>query len=401
MFCVCQKPSLASFRFAWKKLRVALRIQKRSWKTSSGAVSEGWRLIVEDYTQGKRRDIYPRREDYPHYGLDPDEPFDRAIEKLKVIRARDNKQRLLKKRARIEDRLKADDLKESAYLPYRLYQRYLEWLQERRVWDAIPSKTESHLRAMRRLILDIDLDPSEWPDRPEKIYRWFMTEKLSLSYIDKVLPLLNAYGYFYCRELKKPFAPVPAARGDIARRIDDANLEERDGDQAESLPMRPEDIQKLECLGDARHRWCRISLYFGLRPIEVDRLTQVNRGRIWEAKKDQNGTWVLWFYQAKLTRVARERRWKLIPCILKEQADLLQEIIHGMTMARPYAYNIEDKLGPGHFLYAGRKGFEPLMRSKGQDERNISRWLGHLDQKTTNKHYREIGAVEYDPVASS
>jgi integrase len=380
---------------------VALRIQRRTWKTGSGSVSEGWRLIVEDYTHGKRRDLYPRREDYARYGLDPDDSYARAREKLTAVQARNRAERLLEKRARIEDRLSKEDLKESAYLPRTLYRRFLEWLQERRVWDKIPSKTESHLRAMRKLVLEVGVDPSDWPERPERIYRWFLSKKLSLSYVDKVLPLLNDYGYFYCREFKKPFVPIPAPRGDVARRIDDANQDEREGSQAASHPLEPGHLVKLEPLGDARLRWVRLSLYFGLRPSEVDELVPVNRGRIWEARKDDKGTWVLHFYQRKLVRLERSRRWKRIPCVLKEQADLLQEILHDMKLDRPYHYNLSDALGPGYGLYAGRKGFEKLMRGKGQRGDNISRWLGHRDVTTTERHYREAEAVEYDPVPES
>lgn len=377
---------------------MALRIQRRTWKTSSGSVSEGWRLIVEDYTHGTRRDLYPRREDYPHYGMDASDSYTRAREKLDSIQAKNKKDRKLERIARIQDRLKKEDLIESAYLPRGIYRRYLDWLQQRRLWQSIPSKTESHLRAMRKLIMDVDVDPSEWPERPERIYRWFLTRKLSLSYLDKVLPLLNDYGYFYCREFKKPFVPVPSPRGDIARKIDDANIDDRDGFHAPSKPLKPEQIHKLEHLGDARHRWCRLTLWFGLRPSEADEIIPKNQGRVWEMKRDEKGTLVLHFYQSKLVKIERIRRWKRIPCILKEQVDLLQEIEHEMPIARPYYYNMSDALGKGYGLYAGRKGFEPLMRAKGQDQQNISRWLGHHDPQMTEKRYREAEAVEYDPV---
>jgi hypothetical protein len=374
---------------------VALKIQRRTWKNGDGSVSERWRLIIEDYTHGKRRDLYPRKEDYGRYGLDPDDAYERAKEKLKIIRARDKKTKLLEKRARIEDRLKREDLKSSAYLPRALYLRYLEWLQERRVWTKIPSKTASHLRAMRRLILDVDTDPAEWPEKPQKIYHWFMSKKLSLSYLEKVLPLLNDYGYFYCREFQKAFVSIPSPRGDIARRIDDANHEDRAGSQSASKPLRPEMLEALKHLGDAPMRWIRLSLYFGLRPSEVDELIPANRGRIWESKKDSRGTWVLHFYQRKLIRIARERRWKRIPCITREQTDLLREIENEMPVQRPYARQVQSRIGEGYGLYAGRKGFEPLMRSLRQEEANISRWLGHQNPLTTERSYRDQEAVDY------
>lgn len=377
---------------------MALKIQRRKWRTRSGAFSEGWRLIIEDYTHGDRRDLYPRREDYGHYGLDPSDTYEVARGKLDSIQAQNKKDRKLERIARIQDRLKKEDLIETAYLPRGVYSRYLVWLQRRRLWETIPSKTESHLRAMRKLIMDIDTDPSDWPEQPEQVYRWFLTRKLSLSYVDKVLPLLNDYGYFYCREFKRPFVPIPAPRGDIARRIDDANIDDREGFHAPSKPLRLEHLAKLAVLGPERARWIRLSYYFGLRPSEVDKLILANKCTVWEAKRDAAGTWVFHFYQKKLIKVERARRWKRIPCILKEQVELVQELLLGMPFARPYYYNISDTIGAGHTLYAGRKGFEPLMRAKGQTESNISRWLGHHDPKTTERHYRDSESVAYDPV---
>lgn len=381
-----------------EKRRVALRIQRRTWKTSSGSVSEGWRLIVEDYTHGKRRDLYPRREDYPHYGMDAADSYTKAREKLDAVQAQNKKDRTLERVARIKDRLKKEDLVETAYLPRGVYTRFLVWLQRRRLWETVPSKTESHLRAMRTLIKEVDADPSDWPEQPEQVYRWFLKRKLSLSYMDKVLPLLNDYGYFYCREFKKSFVPIPTPRGDTARKIDDANIDDRDGSQSASRPLKVEQLAKLEHLGEARLRWIRVTYYFGFRPSEADQMELVNRGRIWKVTKDEKGMTVLHFYQKKLVKIERSRRWKRIPCILQEQADLLQELELGMAIARPYYYNLVDALGKGYGLYAGRKGFEPLMRGKKQRDRNVSRWLGHQDIKMTEQRYRETEAVEYDPV---
>jgi hypothetical protein len=378
-------------------LAVALRIQKREWKNADGTKGSAWRLIVEDYTGPRRVCIYPERAKYQFYGLDPSDTFERARERLRAIQAHSKIAREKERRARIDRRLAKEDLREGAYLPRDVWHGYLEWLKDRRMWSEIPAKTEFHLRCMRRLVIKVGACPSTWSDSPEKIFRWFMSQKLSVSYIDKVLPLLNLYGFYYCREFKKPFLPIAAPSRDVLRRIEDANLEERQGRQAPSKPLAKEHLAKLADIPEAQLRWMRLSFYFGLRPSEVDRLTLANRGTIWETRK-LRGIWVLSFYQAKLVRIERERRWKRIPCILPEQAELLAELKAGEPIKRPYPYLIQSRLGAGYGTYAGRKGFEKFMRDNGQDFRNISRWLGHRDLNRTESNYRELEAVEFTPV---
>ncbi len=380
---------------------MGLNIKRRAWKNADGSVTETWRFVIEEWKNGKIRCIYPKKNTYSGYGLDTSDSYDVAIEKLKSIRARDKVQKTTVRRARVDKRLTEEDLKESAFLPRELYKRFTIWISDRRMCGEIPSKSISHLRCMRRLILDLGIDPSEWPDRPEKIYRWFINNKLSTSYFDKVFPLLNEYGYFYCREFKKPFLRVPYPRPDVIHKMEDSNLEERNGKQGPYAPMQELQLLRLADLPDAQLRWLRFSFYFGLRPHEIDKLTEKNEKRMWEIKKDEKGQPYLAVYQTKLTRVERARRWKRIPAILVEQRNLLNELKNFMPVKRPIRKTIEARLGEQYGLYAGRKGFEKFMRSKQQSNVNISRWLGHLDPMRTETNYREIEAVEYDPVPSA
>lgn len=381
---------------------MALTIQKRSWKNADGSVTETWRLIVQDYTSGERVDFYPKREHYLRYGFDPNSSVEDAKLTLKTIQARNKVARDMERKAKFHAARIAEEARESAYLPNHIYSRFLVWLKDKRLWDEIPDKTESHLRKMRDLVIKVDVDPSKWPDRPEKIYRYFLNEKLSLSYVEKVLPLLNEYGYFYCRELGKPFLPIDSPRGEMARRIDDANHDERDGRQAPSKPILPEDLKELGSLPVEQVRWVRISVYFGLRPFEVDRISPKNFGTDtgWKVSQDEKGTSILHLYQHKLVRVERKRRWKRIPCILKEQSDLIQEMLSGLPKKRPYAKTLQSHLGAGVGVYGGRKAFEKMMTALGQDFRHISRWLGHTDINRTEANYRDTDSVEYKTITT-
>lgn len=375
-----------------------LRIQKRKRRLRDGTISISWRLIVLEYQGGDYVSHYPPKRHYFRYGLDSDDSLEKAKEKLEVVRAKNRIDRVEEKRAKVEKKIAKIDLKQSAYLPKGLYADFLRWLKTRRLWDDLPKKEVSHLRCMRRMVLDLDICPSTWPQDPGKVYGWFKTKKLSLSYIEKILPLLNEYGYFYCAEMKKPFMPLRAPWGDIARRIEDSNLEWRNGKQSASKPTNPAHLHKLEHWPDDNLRWMRLSIFFGFRPSEIDDLTEKNRNRVWHIAQDIHGTYVLHFYQRKLIRIERERRWKRIPCILPEQITLIMELEKDLPIKRPYTHYLKKHLGEGFGLYGGRKNFEKMMREKGQDFRNISRWLGHQDVNRTEKNYREMEIVEYSPV---
>jgi integrase len=380
---------------------VAYRIQKRSWKKADGTVTESWRLIIDDYTSGEAVSSYPDKASYWKLGFDPNASYEDAKATLKVIQARNKISRAMERKAKLHaERIKAEQI-ESAYLPQHLYRSFLSWLKEKRLWDELPEKVSSHLLCMRKIVQEVNACPSTWPDSPEKIYRYFLRNKLSISYIQKVLPLINEYGFFYCREMGKPFLPISMPRGDMAQKIDNTNHNARNGKQAPSKPILPAHLSALQSLPPEQLRWVRAAVFFGLRPFEVDRLNKRNLDKDsgWKISKDENGTYILHFYQHKLVRVTeRARRWKRIPCILPEQIEILDELHQGLPTKRPYCKTLQSHLGAGVGLYGGRKAFEKLMRSKGQDFRNISRWLGHTDVNRTERNYRETEAVEYAPI---
>lgn len=374
---------------------MALRIQPRVWKNADGSLTHTWRLIVEDYSTGERVCSYPPKQNYFLYGLNPSDPIEVARKKLVTVRERNKADRILERRQKIDKRLKEEAILEGAYLPKDLYNRFLPFLMKRRMWDKIPDGVDSHLRCMRRLILALGSCPSTWSDSPEDIFNWFKKQKYSLSYVEKVLPFLNLYGYFYCREFQKAWLPIPAPRGENARRIDDANHEHRDGKTKASKPMTRELLSSL-VLVEEQYRWIRWSFYMGLRPSEVDRLQPKYRGKIWDIGTDPNGKRFLAVYQPKLVKIPRPKRWKRIPALLPEQHDILDEVHRGLSIRRPVVKTLQEKLGEGFGLYTGRKGFERLMRTSGQSFVNISRMLGHQDLGTTERNYREDEAVLYD-----
>lgn len=374
---------------------MALRIQSRSWKNRDGSVTNTWRLIVEDYTGEGRKSRYPKPTEYGQYGLSPNDPIEVAKGKLKTLNASAKVKRWNEHKAKISERVKQDGIRESAYLPKGLYQGFITWLCKRRMWKEVPEKTQSNLACMRKLVRDLDLHPSEWPSEPEKIYQWFIDRSYSVSYVDKVAPLLDAYGYYYCLQFQKPYLKLPKPSGPILQRIEEAYYEKNHGQTKASEPIGLSKMDQLEDLGDEQVRWMRISVLFGPRPIEIDRLTLKHRGKYWDVRTDENGTPILSIFQTKLRRLEPARRWKNIPCLLPDQKKLIEEIEAGKPIKRPYSKTLQARLGYGHRLYGGRKNFEDLMKTLGQDDINVSRWLGHRSMKRTDDHYRKVGRVDY------
>jgi hypothetical protein len=385
---------------------MALRIQPRRYTKKDGTVSESWRLIVDEYGKdGKRaRSIYPEPKDYRHYGLNPDDTLAEARRKLDSVRAAERAKKTLEKRAKIEQRIRDEERLESAYLPRHVYEKFLKFVLQRRALDTVPPKMRSHLLTMRRCIHDLKLDPSEWPTRPGAIFRWFEKNGYSVSYLEKILPLLNAYGFIYCREFAQPFLEVPMPTGALLERINDANYEARGGRTNESLPLTVELLEKLASFAPEKLRWLERSFWFGLRPGEVDSLTAKNRGVKWDVytlTSNRKRIPVLKIYQAKLVTIARKRRWKHIPCLLPEQVRIAREIENGLPASRPYARFIQARLGPGYGLWGGRKGFEKLMREAGRSEITVARWMGITDFRTIDNAADKAPDVAISPKSIS
>lgn len=409
------------------------RIQKRQWENADGTVTVTWRLMIREYDRhGNKTDIYPEKRTWPKYGFNPDDTIEQAKEKLLIARNTEKLKRDAFKRAKIESRLKREDMLESTYLPADLWKRFVQFYIGRRGWDELPPKVDSHLRAFRKMVKTINVEPAAWPEQSGKIYAYFTKKGLSFSYFKKLHPIINAYGYFYCKHFNQPFLEVPAPPSGFVERINDANFESRDGKTNESQPLTPALLEKLQHWEAPQYLWMRLSLYFGLRPKEVDSLTPNNKGKRWDVSPDKKGTPILSIYQPKLVHLPRDRRWKYIPCILPEQRELTLELLGASPVKRPHVKYLKKNLGPGFNLYAGRKGFDPLMRAIGQKAENImrwegrrdfrdleaelnqksassyerpsnkdvSQWLGHSSMLRTDTNYREIGAVDYDDVAA-
>lgn len=140
----------------------------------------------------------------------------------------------------------------------------------------------------------------------------------------------------------------------------------------------------------------RATLWLGLRPSELDLILE-DRSKM--KVEMQGAVPILYVYQSKMSTVSKAKRWKAIPCFLKEMQLALKDIENGvpqksLVKTLRKALPKMDNVG----LYSGRKGFTDLMLANGQSLENIASWLGHASIERTWKHYKNKKSVGFDKV---
>ena len=81
------------------------------------------------------------------------------------------------------------------------------------------SHARSKWNAAKKMIGALKIAPSEWYYYNKEVYDYFHEQQLSISYTISILSLVNAWGYFICRKLAKPFLPVTRPRGYERQRL--------------------------------------------------------------------------------------------------------------------------------------------------------------------------------------
>jgi hypothetical protein len=227
--------------------------------------------------------------------------------------------------------------------------------------------------AAQKMMLTIRTEPSEWFFNMRTIYDYFNSRQLSLYYIQGILRMANLWGFFISRKLGKPFLPVTAPRGFERQRLLESFYQKRNR-RKPSLPLTPEMLSGArKKMRPANFNFLFLTVWFGLRPQEVDNL---HRKSLWAIEAMNSGRRVLKRYQTKIVALPPEDRWKPIPILYTDQEFGLRIILSG-NFRRPLSKTVRRHFGPGHDLYAGRKGFVDLMLSKGHSIENICIWMGH------------------------
>ena len=248
------------------------------------------------------------------------------------------------------------------------------------------SHARSKWKAAQKMIVALKIDPSEWYYYNKEVYDYFHEQQLSISYTISILSLVNAWGYFICRKLAKPFLPVTRPRGYERQRLLDAHYQRNKNSRKASDPLPPEVLVSARGkMNQANFNWLFISVWLGLRPQEIDNL---HEQQLWRIETPIVGRKIFWIYQTKIIALPPDDRWKPIPILYEEQEFVLR-IIQSGNFKRPLVKTMRLYFSKYIDLYGGRKGFTDLMLSKGNTIDNISIWMGHSTLDRTWRSYKQ------------
>lgn len=368
----------------------------------------GWKLQFITYdiagstnpkakSPSKIRDV-PKK-DWQEHGFNLSMSYEQAKSQAKSLNSQAEVKRWAEKKANIRTRLDKEDKVESAFLPEHFVDEFQkEILFEKMARGSsdikLKNKIESHWRASKRIVREIKLHPQDWNEKAYRFFNLFVKKKMSPSYVQKLLRILNHWGFFISKKEGRPFLPIPAPKGAEAQRIADAFFDKTpNGDGNKSKPLSPELLEKAKSsLLVENYNWLFISVWLGLRPEEIDGL---KKEKLWEVTTTLKGKKLLRVYQPKLRTVPKPKRWKVIPIIYPEQKRTL-EVIESKKFRRPIYKVMHKYFGGNITLYGGRKNFTDMMLNKGQKFEQISQWMGHMSLDRTYKDYKDRLKTNYE-----
>ncbi len=154
------------------------------------------------------------------------------------------------------------------------------------------SRATTIWQAAQRMIIGLQIEPSEWFYHTHEIYDYFYDKKYSVRYIHSILKLANLWGFFICKKMARPFLPVPTPKGYERQRLIAAFYERERCTRRPSAPLSPELLTAaFGKMNRENYYWLYLSIWLGLRPKEIDSLK--NR-EYWTVESLSNGRKVLW-----------------------------------------------------------------------------------------------------------
>jgi integrase len=350
-----------------------------------------WSLIEQSYDLGKSMQNAVSKSAFANLGFDFRWPVEKAKEHCRLLNQQEKfKRKEQHKIAAIGQRVEDLKVAQSIYLPEPLTDQFHKNLMQKSFGsDKHQARIHSHWKYIQKMVNELKIEVQDYFENKERIYDHFLTNELSPDYVSKLLRILNMFGLYICKQRQLPFETVPAPNSHIRNKIDEAYQDSEDY-IGESDPLTPEALEAVKdrFYNPDNYKWLFISVWLGLRPVEIDELKKSKSWKI-EFNPTHNLN-VLWIYQSKLTRIKRDKRWKQIPIHFKEQQEAL-ELVQKQEFKRPTRAMLHKLFPEPQFIttYAGRKGFVNLMLSKGQPLEAISSWMGHQDISITWKKYRD------------
>jgi hypothetical protein len=341
-----------------------------------------WNLVFDIREKGVRLQRVVPKTEWAVLGFKPDMTILEATAWAQSLSATERLKNAEKSRQKIQVRLKTEDLELSSRLP----EPFASEFEKRLLLKAADQDTERVLhqwRATRRILVKVELPLEDWNEFPAVFYKLFTDRGFSADYVQRLLSMINKWGFFLAKKTGKPYLPIPVPRGRAKERITDSFYEKSDGNK--SAPITPDELENSkDDFSPEQYNWLFVSIWFGLRPHEID---QLSNKKTWKVIT-QDGYKVLMIYQPKLISLKKEERWKLIPVLFPEQQKA-SALIEAGRFDRPLNQTIRKYIKPSAKTYGGRKGFVSLMRSKKRSIYEISAWLGHRSPDRTKKDYEE------------
>lgn len=345
--------------------------------------SQSWHIEHVQFTQGKRTRRHVRKSEYSSVGFRDTMSYEEARSWAKSLNETSISKRREDQRQRINKRLDDETRAAVRYLPGAFWEKF-----ERDLKSKYPTSLAPHLPAVKRMIASIEMPAKDWCRNPKLLYNYFAEQQTSLSYAEKLLRVANMWGEFLFLETGSSYIPVKFPKGRDRERIADAYLDSGKRSK-ESAPITPDELRGAKGnLKPEQYKWLFVSLWFGLRPNEVDKLKNPASWRV-----ERHGEYdVLAVYQSKLVTIAREKRWKFIPILFPEQREALAFIREG-ELQRPLVKTLRRYVNGGATTYGGRKAFQDLMMGLGRTFVECQAWLGHTSIERTWKDYRNKSKV--------
>jgi hypothetical protein len=196
--------------------------------------------------KSKRDNFYPKVSEYHAYGFDPFWTITEAKERLKQVQAQDKVERINNRKAKAQARLRERALVDSAYLPEKMCREFETFLSRKVGFGdgRLPSRIDSHWKGAQKMIAEVQTEPKDYEEYSERFYQYVIKHKYSPSYLQKMLRIVNYWGYFVCKNQKQAFLPVRWPQGIWKERIADAYFDQRPYG-LESAPLKPNELEKI------------------------------------------------------------------------------------------------------------------------------------------------------------
>lgn len=352
---------------------------------TSGAT--GWIATIQEYSQGKKKQRSLTDEEYQVFSINRKWAIDEARQQVKRLNQLNKIETHKKSRAARQASLLK--IQSSLYISEALANKFQEHLIENILSGDIErmekNKILSHWQASQKIINTLQLLPDQYGANAGRFVSQFVKQSVSPDYGVKLLKIINLFGEFCCQYQNQYYRPIKFTRIQT-QQIRDKYLSSKSY-RGPSDRLTPELLEaKRSQLSDANYRWLYLSVWLGLRPAEINGLTDAKFGCKLEFDKKRKVKFVQ-VYQAKLKSVAVEKRWKYIPLIFREQ-EVIEDYIK-LPLKQPTNQTLRKLFGFTVRGYAGRKNFTDLMLDRGRKIEEISSWLGHATIETTWKFYKD------------